>query len=329
MHKCVRTDTSVTCAYVSVDMYTHEHMYLYAFARKRKSEGRENSWRQGETLDHSWSMTLLLFFSLVLSPSLFFFLFVFYLSSLSFVSTSLSSPSRIILSTSLVLTIFFVYSIYLYIYKYLYILSHIVLPLNLFFDEDALRFNLSLINFYSCFLFFLFLSYKCKLITITYWTMFNNTVNTHAWERARFLIALHFLSFPLFLTLTRSIFLLLSHTYTCIHILSLSFLSSLTFSLSLFHFMTCTGHTLFSCTISCNYDDDDNHLLFYPFSLLLLLFLSLSLSDPPSLPFSPDVPSIFPYWWFYPSAVCYLSSLFPTIFQCRFRFLLRWRATID
>lgn len=27
-------------------------------------------------------------------------------------------------------------------------------------------------------LFFIFLSYKCKLVTIAYWTMFNNTINT-------------------------------------------------------------------------------------------------------------------------------------------------------
>lgn len=88
---------------------------------------------------------------------------------------------------------------------------------------------------------FIFLSYKCKLVTITYWTMFNNTFNTRVKPDA-FLLC-------------------------CV---------------------TCNGHTLFSCTISCNYDDDDDPLfslshLFVSFSpslvsARLFLFLPLSLS---------------------------------------------------
>lgn len=86
-----------------------------------------------------------------------------------------------------------------------------------------------------------------------------------------------FSSFSFSPSLVQSLFCSLIHTHT--H-------NSFSLSLCLFHSMTCIGHTLFSCTISCNYDDDDDYPLFFPFSLLLLLSSFLPLSDPPFLPFS-------------------------------------------
>lgn len=60
------------------------------------------------------------------------------------------------------------------------------LPFSISRDEDALCvWNLPLFS--------IFLSYKCKLVTIAYWTIFNNTINTR-WSRT----LLSFFRFPSF-----------------------------------------------------------------------------------------------------------------------------------
>lgn len=84
--------------------------------------------------------------------------------------------------------------------------------------------------------------------------------------------------------------------------------------------VTCNGHTLFSCTISCNYDNDDDYpplslftyppSLFFSISSFLPLFLPLYI-----LPTVMTVP--------FRRAVCYLPSRVSFAFSSRFltRFL--------
>lgn len=67
------------------------------------------------------------------------------------------------------------------------------------------------------------------------------------------------------LALTPSSFLSSSHPHSLNFFLALSCTFSHSLLPSSFHSVTCTGHTLFSCTISCNYDDDGDHLPLSPF----------------------------------------------------------------